>query len=85
MIEIIHAGAAKRPVGNRKPRRLNDMGLDAKARAESENGTGILGNVGLIKRDAHRLLTHGEHEDRLDADPTLGLPPPSCDFALRGR
>jgi len=64
MIEIVHPGAAKRPVRHRKPRRLDNMGLDAKASAEPENGAGILGNVGLIKRDAHRLMTHGAHEGR---------------------
>jgi hypothetical protein len=70
MIEIVHASAAKRPVGNRKPRRLDDMGFNAKASAEPENGAGILGNVGLIKRDPHRL------DDLQQAQGHLGGPVP---------
>ena len=80
MIEIVHAGAAKRPVGNGKSRRLNDMGLDAKASAEPENGAGILGNVGLIKRDPHRLMTHGRHEDVLGAGAFLARRRPHATF-----
>ena len=71
MLEIVHAGTAKRPVGNRKPRRLDDMGLDAKAGAEPENGAGILGNVGLIERDPHRLMTRGRHAGILAASAFL--------------
>ena len=33
MVEIVHAGAAKSPVGNRKTRRLDNRGVDAKTRA----------------------------------------------------
>src|SRR5262249_14316847 len=84
MIEIVHAGAAKRPVGNRKPRRLDNMGFDAKARAEPENGAGILGNVGLIKRDPHRVMTHGRHGACWGASSLSGPPPPSYDFRSIG-
>jgi hypothetical protein len=52
LIEVIHAGTAKRPVTGGKPGRFDDVRLDTEAGGETKNRARVLGNVGLIKRDA---------------------------------
>ena len=59
-VEVVHAGAAEGAVGDRKAGRLDDMGLDAQAGAEPQNRPGILGNVGLVEGDPHRLAVTRE-------------------------
>ncbi len=54
LVEIIQARPAEGIVADRKSGRLDDMGLDIEAGAEPQNRSGILGNVGLIKSEAHR-------------------------------
>ena len=51
LVEIIHAGAAEGPVGDRKARRFDDMGGHIQAGAQPQNRPGVLGDVGLEKRD----------------------------------
>jgi hypothetical protein len=41
------------PVGYRKTRGFNDVGRHVQAGAEPQNRPGILGNVGLKKRNLH--------------------------------
>jgi hypothetical protein len=53
MVEIVHAGAAEVPVGNRKARGLDDMGRDIQARAQAQNRSGVLGDIGLEERNLH--------------------------------
>ena len=53
LIEVVHAGPAEMPVGDRKAGRLDDMGGHAQARAEAQNRPGVLGDVGLEKRNLH--------------------------------
>jgi len=55
------------PVGHRKARGLDDMGRDVEARAETQDRPGILGNVGLEKRNLHTVIalsypSEGAHE-----------------------
>src|SRR5690242_966083 len=54
LVQTVHAGAAKGPVGSREARRLDDMGFNAQAGGEAKNRAGVLGNVRLEKRDPHR-------------------------------
>jgi hypothetical protein len=56
LIEIIHAGAAKVAVGNRKTRGFDDMGRDIQARAQAQDRPGVLGDVGLEKCNLHLLM-----------------------------
>src|SRR5262249_17762836 len=53
LVEIVHAGAAERAVAGGKARRLDDVRLEAEAGGEAKNRSGVLGDVGLIKREAH--------------------------------
>jgi hypothetical protein len=53
MVEIVHAGAAKMPVGNRKARRLDDMGRNIQARAQAQNRSGVLRDIGLEEGYLH--------------------------------
>jgi hypothetical protein len=53
LVEIVHAGAAEMPVGHRKSGGFDDMGGHIQARAETQNRTRILGDVGLEKRYLH--------------------------------
>jgi hypothetical protein len=53
LVEIIHAGPAEMPVGDWKTGGFDDMGRDLKARAKPEDGPGVLGDVGLEKRNLH--------------------------------
>ena len=53
LVEIVHAGAAEVPVGHRKAGGLDDMGRHAEARAKAQNRPGVLGDVGLEKRNLH--------------------------------
>jgi hypothetical protein len=54
LIQVVHSGATEGAIGDRKPRRFDDMGRNAKARAEAQNRSGILRNVGLVKGKLHR-------------------------------
>ena len=54
LVEIVHAGAAERPVGDRETGRLDDVRLDSEARAQPQDGTGVLGNIRLVEGDPHR-------------------------------
>ena len=53
VVEIVHAGATERAVAGGKARRFDDVRFDAEAGGEPQNRSGVLGDVGLIKRDAH--------------------------------
>ena len=53
MVEVIHAGAAECAVGGRKTSRLDDMGLDAEAGAQTQDRTGVLGDIWLEQGDTH--------------------------------
>src|SRR5689334_10892994 len=53
LIEIVHAGAAKRAIARRKARWFDQMRLDAEAGGESENRSGVLRDVGLEEGNAH--------------------------------
>jgi hypothetical protein len=53
VVEIIHAGAAEGAVAGGKTRGLDDVRLDAEAGGEPQNRSGVLGDIGLIKRKAH--------------------------------
>jgi hypothetical protein len=53
MVEIVHAGAAKMPVGNREARGLDNMGRDIQACAQAQNRSGVLGDIGLEERNLH--------------------------------
>jgi hypothetical protein len=53
MIEVVHSSPAKMPVADRKTCRLDDVGLDAQARAEPENRSGILWNIRLEESNTH--------------------------------
>ena len=55
LIEVIHARPAEMPVGDRKAGRLDDMGRHTQAGTQPENRPGVLGDVGLEKRDLHVL------------------------------
>src|SRR5437016_6330360 len=52
LIEVIHAGTAEGPVAGGKAGRFDDVRLDAEAGSETKDRARILGNIGLIKRDA---------------------------------
>src|SRR5436309_2867014 len=54
LIQVIHSGAAEGAIGDRKARRFDDMGRNAKACAEAQNRSGILRNVGLVKGKLHQ-------------------------------
>ncbi len=56
LIEIVHAGPAKVPVGHRKTGRLDDMGCHIQAGAEAQDRPGILRDVGLEKCNLHSLI-----------------------------
>ena len=63
LIEIVHAGPAKMPVGHRKSGGLDNVGRDIQARAEAQNRACILGDVGLEKCNLHDVTTaSGLHE-----------------------
>ena len=51
--QVIHADAAQGFLGHLKSARLDDIHRDPDAGGEAEHGGGVLGNVGLIQRDAH--------------------------------
>ncbi len=55
-VEVVHAGAAERPVGGREAGRLDDVRLAAQAGAEAQDRPGVLGDVGLEEGDAHVVL-----------------------------
>jgi hypothetical protein len=56
LVEIVHAGPAEMPVGHLKTRRLDNMGRHVKARAQAQNRAGVLGDVGLEKRNLHSVI-----------------------------
>ena len=53
MVEIVHAGTAEVPVGDRKSRRFDNMGRYIEACAQTQNRSGVLGDVGLEKCNLH--------------------------------
>src|SRR5438309_1595384 len=57
-IEVIHACATERAIGGRETGRLDDLRLDAETCGQAKNGPGVLGNVGLEKRDPHGQARH---------------------------
>ncbi|WP_275188017.1 hypothetical protein [Bradyrhizobium sp. CSA112] len=56
MIEIVHSRPAEMPVGSRKSGRLDDVGGRAQARAQAQNRSGVLGDIGLEKRNLHGVV-----------------------------
>jgi hypothetical protein len=63
MIEIVHSRPAEMPVGDGKPCRLDNVGRGAKARAQPQNRSGILRDVGLEKRNLHGCSGFGSADD----------------------
>jgi hypothetical protein len=59
LIQIIHAGAAEMPVGNRESRRLDNVGFYAETGTKPQNRSGVLRNIGLEKDDAHSETVPG--------------------------
>ena len=55
-VEIIHARAAEMPIRDRKAGWLDQMRGDAKACAKPQNRSGILRDVGLVKRELHEAI-----------------------------
>src|SRR5690242_9196806 len=53
LIEVIHASAAEMSVRHCKPCGFDDMGGHVHAGAKPKNRPGVLGDVGLEKRDLH--------------------------------
>ena len=53
VIEVVHSRPAEMPVRDRKAGRLDDVGGHVQARAQAQNCPGVLGDVGLEKRDLH--------------------------------
>ena len=53
LIQIVHAGAPKGTIGDRKAGRLDDVRFDTQAGAKPENRAGILGDVRLVEGDPH--------------------------------
>src|SRR5689334_17345904 len=53
LIEVIHASATEMSVRHCKPCGFDDMGGHVHAGAKPKNRPGVLGNVGLEKRDLH--------------------------------
>jgi len=53
LIEVIHSGAAERTVAGGKACWVDNVGLDAEAGGETKNRARVLGDVGLIKRNAY--------------------------------
>lgn len=50
--DIVHAGAAQRPVRNVEAGGFYDVHRDTETGAEPEDGAGVPGDVGLVERDA---------------------------------
>jgi hypothetical protein len=59
-VEIVHAGAAKGAVGHGEAGRLDDMRLETQARAQAQNRSGVLRDIGLVKGDAHACHSAAE-------------------------
>jgi hypothetical protein len=53
LVEIIHPGPAEVAVRNRKTGGFDDVRHHVKARAETKNRSGVLGDVRLEKRNLH--------------------------------
>jgi hypothetical protein len=53
LIEVVHAGAPKGAVADRKPGRLDQVGLEPETGGEPQDRAGILGDIGLEQRDPH--------------------------------
>jgi hypothetical protein len=81
VIEVVHPGAAERPVGGGKAGRLDDVRFDAEAGGEAKDGPGVLGNVGLEKGDAHDLAA----SSLSDAAARSDVPFPRADVLPRAR
>ncbi len=56
LVEIIHAGAAKGAVGDRKARRLDDVERKAETGREPRDRARVLRNVRLQERKPHRFV-----------------------------
>ena len=52
-IEIVHSGAAEGAIAGREPRRFDQVGFDGQAGRQSEDGAGILRDIGLEKGYRH--------------------------------
>jgi hypothetical protein len=52
LIEVIHAGTAESPVAGGKAGGFDDVRLEAETSGETKDRARVLGNIGLIKRDA---------------------------------
>lgn len=53
VLQVIECGTLQRTVAHVESRRADDVGGNAKTRAEAENSPRVRGNVRLIKRQAH--------------------------------
>src|SRR3954471_21410777 len=76
LVEIIHAGAAERAIARREAGRLDEMRLDRQTGGEPENRPGILGDIRLIKGDAH--ATGGRPDPAVH--PSYRDIPPKCRY-----
>jgi hypothetical protein len=66
LIEIVHSRAAEGAVGDRKAGWLDNMRLGAQAGGKTENRTGILRDVRLVKRDSHARDMVGNQGLKID-------------------
>jgi hypothetical protein len=53
MGDVVEAGAAEIAVGHVEAGRADDVDGDAKAGGKAQNRAGVLGDVGLVKGEAH--------------------------------
>ena len=53
-VQVVHAGAAQFPVGDREPRRPDDIDADAQARRRPHHRAGVAGDVRLVEGYSHR-------------------------------
>ena len=54
-LQIVHAGAAKFLVAEQEAAGLDDVHTDAQTGAQPDQGTGVLGDIGLVEGEAHKL------------------------------
>ena len=60
------------PVGDRKARRLDNVGGDIQACAQAQNRSGVLGDIGLEKRNLHDV--GGWSPASIEVEPVLQIP-----------
>jgi hypothetical protein len=53
VIEVVHSRPTEMPVRGRKAGRLDNVGGRAQARAQAQNRSRVLGDIGLEKRNLH--------------------------------